>query len=323
MQGKELSEQVPGAAAYIGIDVCKSHLDIHVHPHDVAFRVSNDRSGIGALVRRLGAYRVALVVVEATGKFHRLVHRRLHQAGYAVAVVNPYRSRKLADAAGHLAKTDAIDARTLAWFGEALQPRTTPPPPAAVAALREMVVARRSAVAESTAITNRLGTAEHNLVARQLRARIAMLKRHIKTLNEAIAQIVRDHTTLAGLYRILISIPGIGPVAATTMIAELGELGCCSRTEIAALLGVAPMNWDSGRLRGRRIIKGGRAPLRAVLYMAAVAAIRVNPDCKAFYQRLRNNGKKPKQALTAVMRKLVVLANTLVKENRTWSPVAP
>ena len=323
MQGKELSEQVPSTAAYIGIDVCKSHLDIHVHPHDVAFRVSNDRSGIGALVRRLAPYCVGLVVMEATGKWHRLVHRRLHEAGYAVAVVNPYRSRKLADAMGHLAKTDTIDAGTLARFGEALRPRTTPPPPAAVAALRELVAARRSGVDELTSLTNRLGTADHCLVARQLRARIAMLERHLKALDIATARAVNDHPALAGLFRILISIPGIGPVTATTMIAELNELGRCSRTQIAALLGVAPMNWDSGLLRGRRIIKGGRAPLRAVLYMAAVAAIRVNPDLKAFYQHLRDKGKKPKLALTAVMRKLVILANTLVKENRTWSPVAP
>lgn len=323
MQGKELSEQIPSTAAYIGIDVCKSHLDIHVHPHGVAFRVSNDRSGIGTLVRRLAGWRVRLVVMEATGKWHRLVHRRLHDAGYAVAVVNPYRSRKLADAMGHLAKTDTIDADTLARFGEALHPRTTPPPPAAVASLRELVTARRSVVADLTSLTNRLGTVDHRLVAGQLRTRIAMLERHIKALEAATVQAIKDDPTLAGLYRILISIPGIGPVAATTMIADLSELGHCSRTEIAALLGVAPMNWDSGQLRGRRIIKGGRAPLRAVLYMAAITAIRCNPDLKAFYQRLRENGKKPKLALTAVMRKLVILANTLVKENRKWSPVAP
>ena len=323
MQGKELSEQSPSTAAYIGIDVCKSHLDIHVHPHGVAFRVGNDRSGIGALVRRLAGWRVGLVVMEATGKWHRLVHRRLHEAGYAVAVVNPYRSRKLADAMGHLAKTDAIDADTLARFGEALHPRTTPPPPTSVAALREMVAARRSAVADVTSLTNRLGTADHRLVAGQLRTQIAMLERHIKALGLATARAIKNDPTLAGLYRILVSIPGIGAVTATTLIAELNELGRCSRTEIAALLGVAPMNWDSGQMRGRRIIKGGRAPLRAALYMAAVSAIRCNPDLKAFYQRLRDNGKCPKLALTAVMRKLVILANTLVKEDRTWTPVAP
>ena len=323
MQGKELSEQTPSTAAYIGIDVCKSHLDIHVHPHDVALRVNNDRCGIGALVHRLAAYRIELVVLEATGKWHRPVHRRLHEAGYPVAVVNPYRSRKLADAMGHLAKTDAIDARTLARFGEALHPRTTPPPPAAVADLRELVAARRSDVAELTSLTNRLGTTQHRLVARQLRNRIAMLKRHIKALGDAIAQAVNDVPALAQLFRILISIPGIGSVTATSLIAELNELGRCSRTEIAALLGVAPMNWDSGLMRGWRIIKGGRAPLRAALYMAAISAIRCNPDLKAFYKRLRDNSKKPKVALTAVMRKLVILANTLVRENRTWSPVAP
>lgn len=321
MQGKELSEQ--GVAAYIGIDVCKSHLDIHLHPLDAAFRVSNDRRGIGALIRRLAGERIVLVVVEATGKLHRAVHRRLHEAGYDVAVVNPYRSRKLADALGHLAKTDAIDARTLALFGEALRPRITPPPPIAVAALRDLVVARRAGVAELSALTNRLKTAGHQLVARQSRARIAMLKRHIKVLEVAIAGAIEADPAMAGPWRILTSIPGIGPIAAMTLIAEMSELGACSRTQIAALLGVAPMNWDSGALRGRRIVKGGRAPLRAVLYMAAVAAIRVNPDIQAFYKRLRDKGKIPKVALTAVMRKLIVLANTLIRENRTWTPIAP
>jgi transposase len=178
-------------------------------------------------------------------------------------------------------------------------------------------------VAELSALTNRLKTTGHRLVARQLRARNAMLQRHIKTLEAAIAAAVKADTALTGRFRILTSIPGIGPVAATTMIAELNELGACSRTQIAALLGVAPMNWDSGLRRGRRIIKGGRAPLRAVLYMAAVAAIRSNPDIEVFYRRLRDRGKKAKLALTAVMRKLVILANTLVKENRTWTPIAP
>jgi len=323
MQGKELSEQVPSAEAYIGIDVCKSHLDIHVHPSNLAYRVSNDRRGVDAMLRQLANSRIALVVVEATGKWHRLAHRRLHEAGHDVAVVNPYRSRKLADAMGHLAKTDAIDARTLALFAQALRPRVTPPPPVAVESLREMVVARRAAVAELTALNNRIKTTEHRLVARQQRARIAMLQRHIEALGTAIADAVKADTALAGLFRIITSIPGLGPVAATTMIAELTELGACSRTQIAALLGVAPMNRDSGLLRGRRIIKGGRAPLRAVLYMAAIAAIRSNPDIKAFYKRLRGKGKEAKLALTAVMRKLVILANTLVKENRTWTPIAP
>ena len=325
MQGKELSEHVPSEETYIGIDVCKSHLDVHIHPCDETWRVSNDRCGIAAFLRRLAALPVAvrLVVVEATGKWHRAVHRRLHEAGYDVPVVNPYRSRKLADAMGHLAKTDAIDARTLALFGQALRPRITPPPPKTVAALRELVAARRATVAEASALGNRLMTAEHGLVARQLRARMAMLKRHIQAMAISISNAIEADPAMASLFNILTSIPGVGSVAATTMIAELTELGACSRTQIAALLGVAPMNWDSGAMRGRRIIKGGRAPLRAVLYMAAIAAVRCNPEIKAFYERLKNRGKKPKLALTAVMRKLVILANTLVRENRPWAPDAP
>ena len=161
------------------------------------------------------------------------VHRRLHEAGYDVAVVNPYRSRKLADAMGHLAKTDAIDARTLALFGEALRPRTTPPPSAAIETLRELVVARGACIAERTALTNRLESSQLRLVVRQLRARISAPQCHIKALQAAIAETIVKDPALDPLFAILTSIPGIGPVAATTMIAELNEFGKCSRTQIA------------------------------------------------------------------------------------------
>ena len=323
MQGKELSERVPVEEVYIGIDVSKDGLDIHVHPLELDFTVSNDRRGLTTLVRRLADRRVALVVVEATGKWHRWVHLRLHEAGHPVAVVNPYRSRKLADALGLLAKTDTIDARVLALFARHIQPRTTAPASEEMAELKELVVARRRMVGDRTALTNNLKTTESRLVARQLRSRIRMVERHLKALGTEIRDSVAQSPMLARRLDILTSIPGIGPVAAITMVAELAELGTCTRGQIAALVGVAPMNRDSGLLRGRRIIKGGRAGVRAVLYMAAIAAIRCNPGLKTFYQRLREAGKKPKVALTAVMRKLVILANTLATENRTWSPTPP
>lgn len=323
MQGKELSEHMPMEKVYIGIDVCKDGLDIHVHPTGVEVRFTNDRAGVGSLVRRLADWPVGLIVIEATGTWHRHVHRRLHEAGYRVATINPYRSRKFADALGLLAKTDTIDARVLALFAAHLTPRRTPPPTADVAALKELVAARRESQRDTVALKNRLATTEHRLVGRQLRARIAMIERHLKALEAAIHEIIAAHPALAQRAAILMSIPGVGPIAAMTMIADLGELGTCSRTEIAALTGVAPMNWDSGQLRGRRIIKGGRAHVRAVLYMAAVAAIRCNPSLKAFYKRLIEKGKKPKVALTAVMRKLVIIANALITENRVWSPTPP
>jgi len=323
MQGKELSERVPSEEVYIGIDVSKDGLDIHVHPLELDFRVDNDRRGLGVLVRRLAGWRVAMVVVEATGKWHRPVHRRLYEVGHRVAVVNPYRSRKLADALGLLAKTDTIDARVLALFGGHIRPRVTPPASEDVAAIKELVAARRQAVGERTALKNTLRTTESKLVARQIGARLRMIERHLKALEAAARHIIAQSPALTLRFAILTSIPGVGAVGAMTLVAELAELGSCSRGQIAALVGVAPMNWDSGLLRGRRIIKGGRAGVRSVLYMAAVAAIRCNPDLKTFYQRLIGAGKKPKVALTAVMRKLAILANTLVNENRHWMPQKP
>jgi len=246
-----------------------------------------------------------------------------------VAVVNPYRSRKLADAlglwamGGLWAKTDAIDARVLALFACHVDPRPTPPPNADIAALKELVAARRQMVADLTALNNRLGNTGHRLATSQLRARIKMLERHLKALEAEIHRLIAAKPALARRAAILASVPGIGPIGVITLIAEMAELGICSRTQIAALAGVAPMNWDSGLMRGRRIIKGGRAGVRAVLYMAALTAIRTNPGLKAFYRRLVANGKKSKVALTAVMRKLIVLTNILVKEDRTWSPTPP
>lgn len=323
MQGKELSEQAPETEVYIGVDVCKAWLDVHVDPAGIEFRVANDRSGVGELVRFLSGWTVGLVVLEATGKWHRRAHRRLHAAGHRVAVVNPYRSRKLADALGVLAKTDVIDARVLALFARHVSPRPVLPAPADVAALAELVAARRESTRDLTALKNRLASTEHRLAARQIRSRIEMIQRHLKALANEIKALIAASPAMARRAAILASIPGIGPVAVMTLIADCDELGDCSRTQIAALAGVAPMNWDSGRLRGRRVIKGGRANLRAVLYMAAVAAIRCNPDLKAHYNRLIGNGKKPKVAIVAVMRKLVILANTLIAENRSWEPIRP
>lgn len=323
MQGKELSERQPMAKVYIGIDVCKAWLDVHAHPLGEDARFANDRSGVGELVRWLAAWPVELIVVEATGKYHRRVHRCLDGAGHGVAVVNPYRSRKLADALGLLAKTDIIDARVLALFAAQVNPRLTPLPDTETAVLKELVAARREMIRDRTALKNRLGSTEHHLAARQLRARIKMLEQHLKALETEVHRVIAASKALARRAEILASVPGIGPIGVMTLIAGLAELGSCSRTQIAALAGVAPMNWDSGVMRGRRIIKGGRADVRTVLYMTAVTALRANPDIKAFYQRLIKRGKKPKVALTAVMRKLVTLANRLIKEDRTWSLVAP
>lgn len=323
MQGKELSEQTADEPVYIGIDVSKAWLDVYIHPSGRSFRLANTKAGHKVLARRLRSRNVALIVMEATGKWHRAAHRALAANGHPVAVVNPYRSRKFADAFGQLAKTDRIDARMLALFAERIGPRVTPPSPQILCELRELVLARHGATRQRTALKNRLGGAGSSLVTNQIRSMLRMIERHIKALEGECAAIVAADPGLARGFAILTSVPGFGPVAATTMLTELNELGTCSRQEIAALAGVAPMNRDSGEMRGRRSIKGGRRQVRNTLYMAALAASRYNPDLKRFYHRLVENGKMPKLALTAVMRKLVIIANTLIKENRLWQTDAP
>lgn len=322
MQGKV--KQSATANVYVGIDVCKGHLDVYLHPVGTAFQVPNDKPGLKALKRRLGGLGIERIVVEATGKYHRGVHRSLSEDGFRVCVLNPYRSRKFADALGELAKTDEIDARVLALFGEALKPAFTPPMPKALEAMQELTNALSAFKAERTAYINRLGSAQDGVLKRQLYLALQSLERRIKALEGELMTRLNADPVLLNRYQILTSIPGIGPVVALTMIVHLSELGTCSPKQIAALVGVAPMNWDSGTMRGSRHIRGGRAQVRNPMYMAAVAAARCKrSDLKVFYERLRANGKKAKVALTAVMRKLAILANTLIKENRQWQPTAP
>lgn len=321
MQGKVLPEERSAQPVYVGIDVCKAHLDVYLHPLDRHLRVANDRDGIRRLKRLLARHDVALVAMEATAKYHRAVRRSLHQASFAVAVVNPLRARLFAEALGALAKTDRVDAKMLALLAEALGPRAAPPAPEAVEALQELVHARSAATAERTALANRRSASQTSFLKDELKGRLADLDRHIARLEAEIARRIAADPALARRHEILASIPGFGPTVAATLIADLPELGTVNRQVIASLAGLAPFADDSGDAQGPRHIRGGRAQPRRALYWAALAAARHNPDLVTFYRRLRNNGKKPKLALTAVMRKLVVLANTLLKENRLWTPL--
>lgn len=319
MQGKMTSVRAE-RAVYAGIDVCKAWLDVYLHPTGQSFRVPNSKKGCKHLALELTSANAGLIVMEATGKLHRLCHRELSAAGFAVAIVNPYRSRKLADAFGQLAKTDAIDARMLALYGEAISPEATPVPAKTLAELQELVLARQAAKAQETALKNQYGAAESPVLKRLLKALLDAQARLIDGLKAAIAAILSKDAGLKRRFEILASIKGVGPVVAATLVACLSELGVLSGGKIALLAGVAPINCDSGEMRGQRHIKGGRAHVRSALYMAAVCAIRCNPDLKAFNDRLRAAGKAPKVALTAVMRKLVRLANTLITEDRFWTP---
>ncbi len=323
IQGKTASPQLPTDQVYVGIDVSKSHLDVHIHPSGVARRVANDKAGLQMLVRLFRSYAPQTIVLEATGQYHRLAHRHLHDAGFCVAVMNPFRTRRFADMLGQLAKTDMIDARTLALFAAMVRPEAKVPPAPAQAELAALLVARRQVSQQKGALQNQLGVSDHALVSRQIRARIKMADRHLVALDAEIRQTLRTQPDLKQRYDILTSVPGIGLVTAATMIAELDELGDAKGSQIAALVGVAPMNCDSGALRGQRRIRGGRASVRNTLYMAAVAAVRSNGSIAAFYERLRANGKPFKVAITAVIRKLVIIANTLITENRKWEAQRP
>lgn len=304
MQGKAMPE--PNAMpVYVGVDVCKEWLDVHVHPSGQTLRVSNDRVGLKRLKRMLAPLPVARILMEATGKHHRAAQRSLHAADLAVAVVNPLRARLFAEAAGTIAKTDAIDARLLAVMGAALEPAETAPPPAALEEVCELVNARTA------------------FLKAELRRRCDACQRHIERLDAEIERRILAQPDMARRHAILCSIPGIGPITAAIFLAGLAELGTCSAKQAAMLAGVAPVANDSGDKSGRRAIRGGRMPVRNAAYMAALSASRHNPDLAAFAKRLKNAGKRPKIVIVAVMRKLVVLANTLITQNRLWTPIAP
>ena len=323
MQGTELPEPHAPTPVYVGIDVCKAWLDVHLHPLGHGLRVQNDHIGLRRLKRALAPLQVVLIVMEATGKYHRHAHRTLAAAGLAVAVVNPLRARLFAEAAGALAKTDRLDARLLALMAEGLGPSARAPMPAALVELQELARARQAAVGETVALRNRLGASELGFLKRELSRRLASLKAHLARLEAEIQRRIKAEPSLHRRYLILTSIPGIGPLSALSLLVDLAELGNCSGRAASLLAGLAPLADDSGKNSGQRRIRGGRASVRCALYMAALAAARHNPDLAAFYKRLREAGKKPKIALTAVMRKLVVLANTLISQDRLWQRQPP
>lgn len=322
MQGK-VSPERSATRIYVGIDICKTRLDVYIHPLGRTLRLSNDRAGLKRLKDVLKAHDVALVVMEATGKLHRLAHRNLHAGGLPVAVVNPLRSRLFAEAVGALAKTDPIDARLLAMLGESLEPDPSEPPAECVETLQELVRGRDAAVAARTALLNQLATTKARLLSGEIKRQLRAVETAIKHLEVAIARLIADDPLLARRLAILTSIPGIGTITATALLAGLAEIGSLSAKQVAMLAGLAPIACDSGERCGLRRIRGGRPQLRRALYMAAISAARCNPTLKSFYERLLATGKKPKLALTALMRKLAILANTLVRENRQWQPQQP
>jgi transposase len=320
MQGKVSLEQSAATRVYVGIDVCKAWLDVHVHPIGQAFRVSNTRQGLAELKRHIAGRDIALIAMEATAKFHREAHRNLHASGFAVAIVNPLRSRLFAEATGQLAKTDKVDARMLALLAGMVEPRAKAPPAQAIETLQEVVRGRAAFVAQRTALLNQLGAAKTTTLQREIKRQLKALEGAITRLEAEIERSIAADPALARRFAILISIPGFGPVTAATLLANFPEIGACNAKQSALIAGLAPIADDSGNRTGQRHIKGGRANLRTGIYMAALSAANRNASLKAFYDRLVAKGKERKLAITAVMRKLIVLANALVREDRLWQP---
>lgn len=280
-------------------------------------RYANSAEGIAILLRTLLPLQPALVVLEATGGYESLAAAELTHAGLAVAVINPRQARDFAKAMGRLAKTDRVDAYVLACFAKALQPAPTALTDALTQELSALIVRRRQLVDAITAETNRLPGA-HSRVKRDINAHLTFLRKRLKQHDQDLDDMLRRSPIWQTKAALLKSVKGVGDVTVRTLLAALPELGVLSRREISALVGVCPYNRDSGKQRGQRHIFGGRAPVRAALYMATLSAARFNPVIRAFYQRLLAAGKKPKVALVACMRKLLTILNAMLRDNQPW-----
>lgn len=302
-------------SVYIGIDVSKSVLDVAQAPEGEFWSVGNEAEGIRALMEKLKALKPALVVMEATGGYESAVAAATMEAALPLVVVNPRQVRDYARATGRLAKTDKIDAQILAAFGEVVRPEIRPLPDAAVQELSSLLRRRQQLVEMLTAERNRARMAA-GVVRKDINAHSRWLEKRVKDVDSDLHQSIRSMPAWREKDDLLQGVKGVGPVLATTLLAELPELGRLNRKEIAALVGVAPFNRDSGQMRGRRTIWGGRAAVRGVLYMAALSASRRNPDVSVFYQRLVNAGKPRKLALTASMRKLLTILNAIVRDGQ-------
>lgn len=305
---------------YVGIDVAKATLDVAIGSDGEMVQVENNEAGIAQLIQRLGEVAPTLVVLEATGGYESLVAGAIAGREIAVAVVNPRQVRDFAKATGVLAKTDRIDARVLARFAEAVRPDPRPLPTAEAKELEAFLSRRRQLVDMLTMEKNRLSIAATEKIKKRIRKHIDWLEEALRRANDDIDQTVRNSPAWREQEDLLRSFPGIGPVTARTVVGELPELGRLNRKKIAALVGVAPLNRDSGTLQGTRTCWGGRANVRQVLYMATISAVRCNPVIRRVYLALRARGKKHKVALVACMRKVLTILTAMVRDQRRWSP---
>jgi transposase len=305
--------------SFCGIDVSKDRLDVMVLPEQQCVSVANDAAGWAELVEWLRGFSIAAIGIEASGGYERGAMRALLAAGMSVRQVNPFKLRQFARACGVLAKNDPLDARMIASFVAIMPTRPAQRQTPTAERLAEMLAARRQLSAEKVAAENASRLLEDAMLQRLSRRRIGRLAADIDMLDGHLVKIVQTDAGLAHRYRLLTSMPGVGPVLACTLIALLPELGRMSRKQVAALVGVAPYAFDSGKFKGRRCIWGGRAPVRQVLYMAAMSASNWNPVLKTFHDRLKAAGKLPKVAIVAVMRKMITLLNAMLRDDVVWA----
>jgi transposase len=316
-----MEHQTAAISTSVGIDVAKDHLDVAFGGETTPERLPYSAEGLQTLLARLQQLSAPQVILEATGGLEVRLMAELWAAELPVARLNPKRVRECAKASGRLAKTDRLDARLLAQFGAALQPAATPLAAEETQMLAELVTRRRQLVDMRSMEQNRCASAASTLQT-HIQKHITWLDAEIDTLEDDIDRFIQNTPGWAAKDALLRSVPGVGPLTARTLLAELPELGTLDRKKIAALVGVAPFNHDSGRTQGKRFIHGGRRSVRSVLYMAALSAASHNTTIQAFYQRLLKAGKEKKVALVACMRKLLTILNAMLRDNRAWSPVA-
>ena len=301
----------------IGIDISKDHLDVHRLPGDERRRFDNSKAGHKALIRWIGDT-PARVVYEPTGYYHRALERALAAAGMPIAKVNPRQARRFAEATGNLAKTDALDAAMLTRMGAVLSLEARPVPSAIINDLRDLRTARNALIKDQVAALTRAKAITLPLLKRQNAARLKQIEAQREAVDAEINALIQGDPDLAQRFAILCSIPGIAEVSAAMLLIEMPELGSLDEKQVAALAGLAPIARQSGNWKGKSFIRGGRQQVRQGLYMPALVAIRFNADLKTKYEQLIKAGKAPKQAITAVMRKLIILANALLKKGRKW-----
>jgi transposase len=302
----------------VGIDVSKDRLDVHLRPSDESFAVTHDGKGLENLVERLAALDVSMIVLEATGGFETTVAAALASAGLPLSVVNPRQIRDFARALGRLAKTDAIDAKVIALFAERMKPEARPISSPQAQKLGELVARRRQVVEMIGMEANRKRRVADKRLIKKIERHIGFLEKELADIDADIDADVRATPAWRETEDLLTSVPGVGPVTARTIIADLPELGSLDRRKLAALVGVAPFNRDSGAWRGKRMISGGRTGVRNVMYMAALVAIRWNTTIKATYERLLKNGKPKKLAIVACIRQLLTILNAIIRTKLKW-----